>query len=543
LHPAAATTILCGREAVERAMEVGHAMTVLQRTPRRGDAAPLPRSHGTTARSRGGADHAAVLALQRSAGNAVVARVVSAALAEPLLQRKVGFEAELMVPSFGPAHKTLTFAKEAPRVSAAIASFLDGGVPYGTDISTKGGPIRIDSDHGDISRKPIVDILETAGYVTGTPTEPRTKLEFVTKAVDELAPGSDAELAEVKKALIKQLSQTVKYAKGGRMVQLDPPAKEGYFTGVPFMDFRRWLRKDYMLVHKALLEFREKKISDQVYLQATVGIIPSAIRAFMSQVGGLGGDVELMPPGEARKHLLVIVTQEMKILEQQAWFIQDDWVSGLGATSLEAFMGMIWLTYSYLLGDTLHRTSAGTASTAKNAVPFLIKHGPFDLVTRAGTQGIYDNPPPVELGQKIADWCGTRPYLKRSYWIGSGAKSAKGQGLVKKDVRARKPKENLITGTQADFVLGMLTGGGGATGAVMGKELPGLDRVSQDSGGVNVEAESFQQEAIPMEYRWITKNYKISEVAAAMDEIVGDVRQSNLRELSDEQKEAVYASF
>ena len=464
--------------------------------------------------------------------------------ARPLLQRMVGFETELMVPSIGPSHNKLTYLKKPGAVTTAIKRFLDGGVPYGTDIGGKGQPIRIDSDHSDkISRKPIVDKLKAMGYVKGTPTEPKTKLEYVTHAIDELAPGSDQKFAELAEDLESKLTQTVADAKSGAMYSLDPPAKPQYSTGIPVDRLKWWLGKeDYAELEPLVKDFLDNKTSDSVYLQATVGIIPSGLRRFLKRTADPGGNVVLDPPSAARRQVLDIVETVIDELEMDAEFATHDWVKGLAEPNYEAFMGILSLVYTYLLGDTLHRTTGGTASTAKNAVPFLIKHGPWDLIELAGTADLRKDPPPSELARKIGEKFKASKYLKPTYWIGAGKDSAKGEGRIKRRLEARAPKENLLTGDYVDIVETFLIGAGNDVAVVMGKELPGMDALTTDSGGVNVHYESYDQKAIPLEYRWISKQYTVAEVPDAMWEIFNDVRLANTRELTDEQREQVLAA-
>jgi hypothetical protein len=463
----------------------------------------------------------------------------------PLLQRKIGFETELMVPSFGPYHGKLTY-KNVGAVSDEVASFLDGGVPYGTDIGGKGQSIRLDSDHSDkISRKPIVEKLKTMGYVKGNPKEPKTKLEYVTHAVDELAPGSDDEFVDLITDLQSKLAATVKDAKSGAMHQLAAPAQPGFLTGVPVADLKAWLGPtDYAQIRPLVQDFLNNKTSDSVYLQATVGIIPSGIRKFLGRTALPGGHVELDPPSAARRQVLDIVSIAIADLEKHSAFKKHKWVKSLGAASYESLMGILSLAYMYLLGDTLHKTSGGTNSTVKNAVPFLIKHGPFDLVKLAGTSGLEDNPPPQKLARKIGEIFKKSKYLKPSYWMESGKRSAKGEGRIKRPLEARTKKDSLVKGDYVDVVESFLLGSskGGGVLAVVGKELPGMDALSRDSGGVDILRESYGQMAIPLEYRWISKQYKIAELDKAMYEIVGDVRIANSVHLEEEDQRKIAAA-
>ncbi len=465
------------------------------------------------------------------------------------LLRKVGFEAELMVPSLGPTANQLTYAKEPGKVTASIKSFLDGGVGYGTDIGGKdsGADVRLDSDHGgSVDRGPIVDKLKELGYVTGTPSEPRTKIEFVTTALDELAPGSNRRILEVLGKLRSQLSAALTQAQSGDLHQLGAPAKAGYKTGVPVADLKVWLGGDYAELDTAVKEYLTAGVKDDVYLQATVGVIPSSLMSFFARVALPGGKVEVAPPSAARQQILAMVAEVVSALDAKfSTAPEEHWVRKLGATSSDAFLGLLGLIYSYLLGDTLHQTSGGTLSVVKNAVPFLIKMSPFGLVAKTAPQALKDNPPPREFVRGIGDLMKKTKYLQLAYWVEESRKegTAVSDGKLPAKLDARPPAERLITGDYTDFVEKVLLGSGAAVPVVVGKMLPGPDKPPTDVGGVDVFHELYNQQGIPLEYRAITKRYKVSEVVAALGEIVEDVRLASLRGLTEEQQATVTGAF
>jgi hypothetical protein len=459
------------------------------------------------------------------------------------VQRKVGFEAELTVPSLGPPKGQLTYLKKRDRVTGPVKSFLDGGVPYQTDMGGKGQPIRLDSDHTrKITRLDIVDKLRQLGYLKGEPFEPTTKVEFVTEAYDELAPGSNKVFSTLAANLKGQLESALTRARSGQLTQLGLPAKIGYKTGVPVPELQDWLGSDYPALEPLVTKFLTEQIADEIYLQATVGIIPSGIRSFLARAA-TPGQVTVKPPSQARQQLLDIVQEVVSRVEKSPTFAGDDWVKSLDPTSLEAFMGLLSIVYSYLLGDVLNQTTGGTSSAVKNAVPFLIKSSPYGLIGQAAPHMLKGNPPPSELARKIGQVFKNTNYLQLSYWIEKGQQSAKAEGRLKEPVEARAPKKSLITGDYVDFVEQLLIDTGGAVTVVVGKELPGADPLPAESGGVEVAWESFDQKGIPLEYRWIQNRYTAAELAPALVEIITDVREANQRELSKEQKESVNAAL
>ncbi|WP_395729539.1 DUF4157 domain-containing protein [Nakamurella sp.] len=466
------------------------------------------------------------------------------------LRRKVGIEAELMVPSLGPSANGLTYVKEPGKVTDSIKSFLDGGVAYGTDIGGKAGgaDVRLDSDHGgSIDRTPIVNKLIDLGWVTGKPSEPRTKIEFVTTAMDEFAPGANRRIRTVGLELRSQLTAALTQAQSGELRQLGAPAKAGYKTGVPVADLKAWLGGDYAALDATIKEYLTSGVKDDVYLQATVGILPSSLLAFFARTALTGGKVEVAPPSAARQQILGIVAEVIAALDTTfAAAPEDHWISKLGATSKSAFMGILGLIYSYLLGDTLHQTSGGTLSTVKNAVPFLIKMSPYGLMGRTATSALVDDPPPRDFVRSIGAAFKRTKYLQLPYWVEESRKdqpTAVSDGKLPVKLDARPTATRLITGDYTDFVEQVLLDSGGDIRVVVGKELPAPDKPPTDAGGIDVFYELYNQQGIPLEYRAITKRYKISEVLPAVEEIISDVRLTNMGGLTEEQKATVTEAF
>jgi hypothetical protein len=455
----------------------------------------------------------------------------------------VGFEAELSVPSLGKPAKKLKYFKneDGPNPTSAIRSFLDGGVPYDTNIG-EDDMVRVTADHSSkVSRLAIVEKLKELGYVTGDPDEFRTNLEFVTPAHDELATGSTKTFAASNLNLKDQMSGALESAKSGELKQLAAPAEADYKTGVPVEDLKAWVgEEDYKELEPLIETFINEQIADSINLQATVGIIPSGIRAFLAR-NMQAGSVEIEPPSEARQNVLGVVTEVVTQLESYAPFAEHEWVSTLDSTSREALLGISSLAFSYLLGDVLQQTTGGTESTVKNAVPFLIKSGTKNLTAQGGPHMLKSNPVPEEVAHIIAVYFNESKYLKTTYWTGKSKTSAKHEGLLNERVKARPGSDKLITtGDYVSFVERMLTNLDRVASAVVGKkQLEGADKLPKKTGDVKVAWESYGQGGIPLEYRWIKNRYTVGSVVAAMKEIVNDVRLANMKELTEEQKKDV----
>jgi hypothetical protein len=137
-------------------------------------------------------------------------------------------------------------------------------------------------------------------------------------------------------------------------------------------------------------------------------------------------------------------------------------------------------------------------------------------------------------------------YLQVAYWVEEARKegpTAVGEGKLTEKLEARPSSERLVTGDYTDFVEQALLGSGGAVSVIVGKELPAPDKPPTNSGDINVFYELYNQSGIPLEYRAITKRYKISEVLPALSEIISDVRQASLNGLTEEQKAKVKEAY
>ena len=469
----------------------------------------------------------------------------------PRLRRKIGFEAELMIPSLGKSGKKLKYEKDELWVTDELESFLDGGVPYGTDMGGKDADVRLDSDHGaSVDRTPIVDKLAELGFVSGQPYEPRTKIEFVTTAVDELAPGANKRFREVGKSLTDTMTDALAKAQSGKMQQLAAPAKAGYRTGVPVKELRFWLGEAaYAKLKPTVDEYLSNGIQDEVYLQATVGVVPTALMSFFARSALPGGKVEVAPPSESRQKIFEIVAEIVAQVETAfAKYPEGHWVKSLDVTSQQAFLGLLGLCYSYMLGDTLHQTTGGTNSVPKNAVPFLIKMSPYRLIATSAPHLLVKNPPPKEFVRQLGEMFKKTRYLQLPYWVEEARKddapTAVGEGKISEKLDARPRADRLITGDYTDFLEAALLGShSGDISVVVGKELPGPDKPTTKSGDINVFYELYNQKGIPLEYRAIKNRYKVTELLPALAEIISDVRQASLGELTEEQRAAVMEGY
>ena len=142
--------------------------------------------------------------------------------------------------------------------------------------------------------------------------------------------------------------------------------------------------------------------------------------------------------------------------------------------------------------------------------------------------GLRDNPPPEKLAREIGQNFKRSKYLKPSYWIESGKRSAKREGASSGRCEARPKKDGLVEGRLRRRRRRTSARHRARAPCRRGRQgAAGHGPAQRDSGGVDVARESYWQTAIPLEYRWISKQYKIAELDDAMYEIVKDVRKAN----------------
>lgn len=338
------------------------------------------------------------------------------------------------------------------------------------------------------------------------------------------------------------MDDTVTKAQSREMEQLMAPAEAGYYTGVPEDDFEVWLsEKHYQELQPLIKDFVTKKAKDEVYLQATVGIIPSAMRDLHQQAlkKAEGGDLNATA---VEMDVLRKVEETVTALFDLEAFKTHKTIAEMRPNSLEALRGIIHILFMYIVGDTITQTSAGTTSTVKNAVPFLIKMSTRGILAKTGTWYFRDHPLPKDLIGFIAGYLQKSKYATVGYWTGVGKDTYQGEGGKKQDPR---PYDKLITkGTYADFVTRALGGEPlNEVSVIIGKktlENPDTLPVVDD---VNVRYESYNQAGIPVEFRWIEAHPTTGGMKGEMNKIIKEVRELNTKHLEEKDKKKVSDKF
>jgi hypothetical protein len=454
------------------------------------------------------------------------------------IQRKVGFEVEMSIPTFGqPAPYHPQWFSDGPKgqkASTRIEVFLFGGRPYGVDLG-ENDDFRLTADHNALAVKglAIANKLDEMGYLVGRPQPSEYKsvsnLEYVTKALEELAPNSTTAFQTQFNAMKNHMKTVWNDAKTTMKLIQAPAASCA--TGVPVAEFKAWLGDDYKTIEPLIKEFQDT-MKDQLYLQATVGVIPSALRDLhVRQVPDSDDDKTVWD--QATQGVDAYVNKVVKDLLDA----DDPYVKDLATppsdifsfkkhgVEIEAFKGLLFMTLMYMVGNAINQTDI-LEQTAKNAVPFLSKMNLGQIQGTAMTNhqgGIFGERPPEETIKKIVTAFKAFNATKADQWV-----ARRGVNLVGTGERA-----SFIPDDEA-FIRGVLTGKNvqaiitGPTRQLKADVLPN-----------EVEKASAGQKGVTVEYRKIRERPTPDNLAAPLMKIVREVRELNTKHLSAEAKKRI----
>ncbi|MFH7340547.1 DUF4157 domain-containing protein [Streptomyces sp. KHY 26] len=221
------------------------------------------------------------------------------------VQRLVGFEAELSLPSFGQGSLHGLNPVEGRQPDPVIGAFFNGGVPYGQRLLNEAN-LSLLTDHNVLSRKAAAIHRVLAGLVgpdsvpaVGKPQQSSlSNLEYVTAPFDEMAPGSDR--------AVQELAQRIE-AHAQAMIGQDPqhkalqiPGTTQYGTGLPLAELQAWLGPRLFAdtaLQAAIADF-QSSVQWEFYVQATVGVVPSGLPSLYSFQGGVDHGSRRLPGNE-----------------------------------------------------------------------------------------------------------------------------------------------------------------------------------------------------------------------------------------------------
>ena len=451
---------------------------------------------------------------------------------QPPVQRLIGFEVEYQVPTYGQGAEEVTLKADAAAADSRIKLFLFGGLAYGTELggSAKVGEnsFRITTDHNNaISREPIRAKLAAMGLLDPADKADRdasSNLEYVTSPVDELAKGSDKVLGTMIDQVADHAKTTFPLATQDQWNPLTAPASK-VATGTPVDRMKTWLTAEHFKTVEPTIKEFQSNILDSCYLQATVGILPSAIVELFSRAKG---EDSLHMTGGQFTQIYEGVTNV--ITEVSGAVKEDKYIKGLQEKSqteaLASLGGMIRLLAMYLIGEALSQTSAFPGGTIKNAVPFLVKVDPAQ-VSKAGPSKMLLNKVPDDFVSTLAGVLGKQKEFTVDYWqreLGYAARDREGKWVT--------------TGTMTDLVRMFLQGKSpAATQARTGSQLDKLDEVKELTH--DLFEETFALSGIPLEYRYIKARPTATALKAELLKLIAEARAINLSRVSEDKKKLI----
>jgi hypothetical protein len=491
----------------------------------------------------------AVLQLQRKHGNAFVSRLVQRMAQNTpkrqTIQRKVGFEAEFNVPSLGAPPNSVDATKladgpEGQTPTAAIQQFIFGGLEYGQNRGAN-AHFTLKPDHNELQGKMIAiwQKLQNMGFLKEIPDKTTSNLEYVTTALDELEPGSTTKFNTQFDA-VKNHANTLFANVKNSLSAIGDPAVNTY-TGLPEAALRNWLGSRYNEVENEVNAFKDA-ISNEFYIQATVGIIPSAVRDLHQRhTPARGEDVKT-----ATDLAMFAVDQTVTNLLNHDRVKKNPYIKetlegkkgglfNIGAKEArpidyDTFASVVHLIYMYMVGSALNQTNLFDGSAGKNAVPFMSKMSNMRNVITEAAPSLNNNRPPEDLIQLMDLFFKSTNYVKVDWWITNA-------GL--EDRRGTKGRNAIV---HDNFVSDMLRGTGFLedepqvttvnTGRSRQFDHPDKipDKVSSVSGG---------QQGAQFEYRYISAHPDANGLGDELMNVVREVRHLNTKHVDPDKRATI----
>jgi hypothetical protein len=431
------------------------------------------------------------------------------------IQRLVGFEAEFSVPSMpaspGALHvMTGAHAHEGNLPTPAIEGFLGGGLPYGANASlgAANADFQLKADHNALqTRHSAIRVkLVNMGYPMPPLADTMSNLEYVTPAEDELAAHSTALFNQHLNAVANHANTVI-----GSQVGLNaiPAPAATARTGLPEQDFRTWLGPRYSEISAEIDAFKEAT-KNEFYLQATVGVIPSALPDLYKSDRShwLNPLPSIFQSIANATHAMVESVVNDNVFSNHAYVIDLK----TDAVNYQAFVGLLYTIASYMIGQAVNKTSLFDGSSDKNAVPYLSKMANLQLIrTQAMPTELRTQPlPTVVLNRINAVFSGSR-YCQSRYWIDAFE-------LVARPTRGDVIPNNLIYRMFLGYDINAV-----ASPRNFDNPDPMPNAVRQNSN---------DQQGAQIEYRYITERPDTNGLNAALMKIVNQVRMLNTKHLS-----------
>jgi hypothetical protein len=444
--------------------------------------------------------------------------------ASPVIQRLVGFEVELSIPTMGPAPAAVNAGfSRGPKggflwmggrrdCTTDIEQFLTKGLEYGREDLGNNPDFRLTADHNVLARKSraIFTKLHGMGYAPAPFGKTISNLEYATEAIDELAPHSTLAFNRKFMAIAQHADSLFPNVKDN-IIQV-PNTGGNIYAGIPVNSFQRWLRGRYGDLRPKIQDFQQS-IHNRLYIQATAGIIPSALPELYQR--------HITPSNVVLQDAAIEIDHYVQTLMNHDAVRDHPYIQNLRDNepiSYDAFVGILYLVFSYLVGVALNQTNA-FGGTSKNAVPFLSQMNLGGVMGEA-TAYLYHNEPPDDLIAIIDPLLRGTQAVDPDYW-------ADAYNLQ----RRPETEKRWVVDDPSTLIRRVLKGEDVET--ISPQEF-GPDELPEA-----VETASEEQSGIPLEYRYISRRPTPGQLNDTLMEIVNDVRALNTKHLGDVESQQI----
>jgi Domain of unknown function (DUF4157) len=461
------------------------------------------------------------------------------------VQRLVGFEVELSVPSFG-QHDTTGLNPVGGRAPAAdLGAFFHGGFPYAATVMNEEN-LTILTDHNSLARRVRVlhsVLSELTGsdgnpVVTGPIASSMSNLEYVTAPFDEMAPGSDAAVKKVADRIDEHVEAIFQQKPQDNVFPVPGSPIAG--TGTPLAALREWLGPDLFgnaKVQSAVKAF-QADIKAEMYLQATLGVLPSGLPSLYSFQADDVSHESRRAPGKEHiadgwRDAAAAINRAVPRLRSE---IVPNLLPGLENGDQAALTGTLALGLSYAVGSAMIEAGVrGPTASTKNAVPFLLKLANLGSIRRqATTDTLREKLIGQDLIGHLATWMHSEiPETGIAHW---------------ETLLARYPdnKPNPAgpayghgqtgVGNTAQMLHSLLNGDETFPVIAPGKALPKADEPNSAIvpyvGG---------QKGAPVEMRWLTQRAtNPGQLWGMFKKIMDEARKANLATVPSEQSKPIW---
>lgn len=441
------------------------------------------------------------------------------------VQRKVGFEAELSVPTMPVPPRSVPTAKnpDGREPTRTVEGFLRGGLLYGAYLGHN-EHFTLKPDHNELQDEHLAirKQLKSMAFVLPKIKNSMSNLEYVTPARDELAPHSNKKFKADIKAITDHSQQFFPKARSTEFA-ISVPANNSW-TGIPLDELKAWLGPRYSKV-KSQVDAYIADIKESFYLQATVGIIPSALPDLYKSRVPANNATNL----KAHEIIAKAVHKTVNNLINQSDFKDNSFVADLQKNhpiDYEALVGLLYLTFSYKLGSALNQTTLFANSSEKSTVAFMSKMKSLtDVINKAAPTELRKRKVPEDLIMSIDVEFDSSDYVDPGWWARHYP-----------SIKIAEGRKETITSPWT-FVSEVLSGKGPAAIEAATHEsrtFPEPDPVPKA-----VSAASGDQRGAQVEYRYITARPDAAGLADELMKVVKEARELNTRHLDPLQKKSI----